>query len=101
MTAKFIDGKLIASQIRESVKSEIIQITKNNRPAPGLAVILVGHDPASEIYVKNKHKACDDVGIKSYVHHLDASVTEPVLLSLIDRLNNDDKIDGIDRKSVV
>ena len=95
MTANIIDGKTISAQIRQEVKTGVdARIAKGER-APGLAVILVGQDPASEVYVRNKRKACADTGILSFAHDLPASTTQEELLGLIDRLNEDDKVDGI------
>ncbi|NOX42331.1 MAG: bifunctional methylenetetrahydrofolate dehydrogenase/methenyltetrahydrofolate cyclohydrolase FolD [Gammaproteobacteria bacterium] len=95
MTANIIDGKAIAGQIREKVKRAIdLRIAKNQRQ-PALAVVLVGSDPASEIYVKNKRKACEEVGILSLAYDLPADTDQATLLSLIDKLNDDPQVDGI------
>jgi len=95
VTAKIIDGKAIAAQIRAKIKRAIDQRMSNNLRSPALAVVLVGNDPASEIYVKNKRKACDEVGIKSQAYDLPADTDQASLLSLIDKLNEDPQIDGI------
>lgn len=89
-----IDGKALAKQKREEIKREV-EILKSKGVTPGLAVILVGEDPASEIYVRNKHKACTEVGIYSREIKLPRDTKEEELLQLIDKLNNDSEIDGI------
>lgn len=93
MPARRIDGKAIAQQVRARVKEEVEKLGPSNRP--GLAAVLVGENPASKIYVRNKRKACEEVGIYSEEHTLPESATEKELLSLIERLNRDPKIDGI------
>lgn len=95
MTAQIIDGKQLAANERKIIAAEIDKRIHKGLRAPGLAVILVGDDPASTIYVRNKQNACQDVGIKSVFHHLPESVTEAKLLALIDSLNKDTNIDGI------
>lgn len=95
MTAQIIDGKAIAENLLNSIKVRIDQRLQANKRAPGLAVILVGGDPASSIYVRNKRLACEKVGIRSSAYDLPSSTSEAELLALIDQLNNDDKIDGI------
>src|SRR5690606_231116 len=94
MTARLIDGKSMAQQIRLEVKETVSQ-WKNNGLTPGLAVILVGDDPASATYVRNKEKACQEVGIRSVVHRLPASTQEEELLALIGTLNEQPDIHGI------
>ena len=89
--AKIIDGKAISAAIRSEIKDEIL----NSDVKPGLAVILVGNDPASAVYVRNKKKACEEVGIYSESYELSAETTQEVLLSLIDKLNKKDDIHGI------
>ena len=95
MTAKLIDGKGIAAAVRDSVRTRDEARRKNKLRIPGLAVVLVGQDPASEIYVRNKRKACDEAGIISQSYDLPAETPESRLLGLIDELNNDASIDGI------
>lgn len=95
MNAKLIDGKAVAQSIKDEIKAEVEKITAGGGRAPALAVVLVGHDPASQIYVKNKRKACHAVGITSVEHLLDESTGEKTLLDVITILNNDDDIDGI------
>lgn len=88
---KIIDGKAISQQIREEIKNEIAE----KGLTPGLAVVLVGNDPASEVYVRNKKKACEAVGIYSETYLLPEETKEDELLSLVDKLNHDEKIHGI------
>ena len=95
MTAQIIDGKQIASELRKDLKSRIDTRLAKGLRKPGLAVILVGNDPASEVYVRNKRKGCEDAGIESTAYDLEANTSEEKLLSLIDELNNDDSVDGI------
>jgi methylenetetrahydrofolate dehydrogenase (NADP+)/methenyltetrahydrofolate cyclohydrolase len=95
MTAKLIDGKGIAAAVRDSVRTRVEARRKNNLRIPGLAVVLVGQDPASEIYVRNKRKACEQAGIISRSYDLPCETSEAQLLGLIDELNNDAAIDGI------
>jgi methylenetetrahydrofolate dehydrogenase (NADP+)/methenyltetrahydrofolate cyclohydrolase len=95
MTAQIIDGKTLAANLRQTVATSITNhIAQGQRP-PGLAVILVGEDPASELYVKNKRRACEEVGIKSSYQHLPTNATEDDLIALIHQLNDDNTIDGI------
>lgn len=95
MTASLINGKEIAKQVRSSVKKKVDTRLQNGLRAPGLAVILVGSDPASEVYVGSKRKACEEVGFISKSYDLDISTSENELLALIDELNSDNSIDGI------
>lgn len=95
MTASLINGKDIAKQVRTSVKVRVDKRLQNGLRAPGLAVILVGSDPASEVYVGSKRKACEEVGFISKSYDLDVSTSENELLALIDELNSDNSIDGI------
>jgi len=95
MTAKLIDGKAIAAGVKESVKQRIDERRLNRQRIPGLAVILLGTNPASEIYVRSKRKACDDAGLLSHSYDLPWETTERELLDLVDRLNDDPTIDGI------
>ena len=91
---KLIDGKQLAQKRREEVKQAVDEL-KGQGIVPGLAVILVGEDPASQVYVRNKEKACHEVGFYSEVHRLPEDTTQEELLQLIDRLNNDEKIHGL------
>ncbi|NLJ41669.1 MAG: bifunctional methylenetetrahydrofolate dehydrogenase/methenyltetrahydrofolate cyclohydrolase FolD [Clostridiales bacterium] len=95
MGAKIIDGKEIATRIKSSLKSDIQRLAPIRGFIPKLAVILVGDDPASSIYVKNKEKACKEIGMGSQVIRLDSNVTQDLLLSEIHRLNNDKDTHGI------
>ena len=90
-----IDGKKIAQEVRAEVRAEIEGAKAKGLRAPGLAVLLVGEDPASQVYVRNKERACGEVGIVSFAHRLPADSTEGVLLDLIAALNDDDAVDGI------
>ena len=93
--AEIIDGKLVSKTLREKMKLEVEKMVENGNKRPGLAVILVGDNPASKVYVKNKHKACLEVGINSYEIVLPAEISEAELLEKISELNSDDKVDGI------
>ncbi|MBI2252570.1 MAG: bifunctional methylenetetrahydrofolate dehydrogenase/methenyltetrahydrofolate cyclohydrolase FolD [Armatimonadetes bacterium] len=94
MPAKILDGKAIAQSIIEELKQEVINLKKQG-VVPGLAVILVGENPASKVYVKNKAKACENLGIYSETLLLPESTSQNELLKLIDKLNQDNKIHGI------
>ena len=94
MSAYIIDGKVIASQIREELKAEVANLKQKNI-VPGLGVILVGADPASISYVTAKEKACEEIGIYSEDNRLPADTSEKDLLILVDGMNNDPKINGI------
>lgn len=95
MSAQIIDGKKMAADLRASLRSEVDALVKSGKRAPGLAVVLAGDDPASQIYVRNKHRACDDVGIKAFSYNIPATTTQDDLMSLIDKLNANDEVDGI------
>jgi methylenetetrahydrofolate dehydrogenase (NADP+)/methenyltetrahydrofolate cyclohydrolase len=95
MSAQIINGKAIAESTLDEIKSRIEVRVAAGLRAPALAVILVGADPASAIYVRNKRLACEKVGIRSVAHELPATTTEAELLTLIDSLNADNDIDGI------
>jgi methylenetetrahydrofolate dehydrogenase (NADP+)/methenyltetrahydrofolate cyclohydrolase len=95
MAAKIIDGKTIAQQVRLEVAEKVQQRLADGKRAPGLAVVLVGENPASQIYVASKRRACDEVGFISRSYDLPATTSEAELLELIDTLNNDSEIDGI------
>ena len=95
MAAKIIDGKTIAQQVRNEVAARVQQRLAEGKRAPGLAVVLVGENPASQIYVASKRRSCEEVGFISRSYDLPATTTEGELLKLIDQLNNDDEIDGI------
>ncbi len=95
MTAQIIDGKLIANQLLDEIRLKIETRLHSGKRAPCLAVVLVGEDPASAIYVRNKQIACEKVGIVSKAHKLDSSITQDALFGLIKELNQDQNIDGI------
>ncbi|MCI0508767.1 methenyltetrahydrofolate cyclohydrolase /5,10-methylenetetrahydrofolate dehydrogenase (NADP+) [Chromohalobacter marismortui] len=95
MTAQLIDGKAIAANVREQVSRQVQARRHDGKRAPGLAVVLVGEDPASEVYVRNKHRACDQAGLHSVQHPLPTTTTQAELEVLIDSLNADTDIDGI------
>ncbi len=94
MSAQLIEGKKISDSIREEIKLEADRL-KSEGVTPGLVVILVGEDPASQVYVRNKAKACEQLGYYSEVVRLPAETSQQQLLSLIDRYNSDDKVNGI------
>ncbi len=95
MTAQIIDGKAIAATLLDSIQARIQARLKANKRAPSLAVVLIGGDPASAIYVRNKRLACEKVGIKSLAYDLPSSTSEAELLKLIKQLNDDETVDGI------
>lgn len=95
MPAKIIDGKAIAAEIREQVRISVTDSTSDGLRAPGLAVVLVGENPASQVYVRKKKEACAEAGIVSKSFDLPADTSEADLLGLVEQLNNDDEIDGI------
>ena len=93
--AVIIDGKLVSQTIRGSIKDEVDALKAERGITPGLAVVLVGNDPASAVYVRNKHKACLDAGIESYVITMPEDTKESDLIAKIDELNADKKVNGI------
>lgn len=93
--ATIIDGKLISKKVREEIAADVAVFKEKYNCAPGLAVIIVGNDPASQVYVRNKRKACDEVGFYSESYELPAETTQEELEALVDKLNNDDAIHGI------
>ncbi len=95
MSAVIIDGKAAAKSIREAVKNEVEERSANDLPIPGLATVLVGEDPASQSYVRAKHRACDETGIKSFVINLPVDISQQKLEGVISDLENDTKIHGI------
>jgi len=95
MTARIIDGKAMAAQIREEVKDEVAELTAKYGATPGLEVILIGDNPASAIYVRNKGRACENVGVRSETHHLPSTASTEEVLDLIDRLNADETVHGL------
>jgi len=95
MAGQILDGKAISAEIRASVKARVEAIAAQGRRPPGLAVVLLGANPASQVYVRNKRKACQEVGFYSELHELPADTSQQALLSLIDVLNAEPRIDGI------
>ena len=95
MTARIIDGKAAAATLRAAVGAEVDRFRAAAGRAPGLAVVLVGEDPASAVYVRSKGKATLEAGMQSFEHRLDADTSEADLLALVDRLNADPAVDGI------
>jgi methylenetetrahydrofolate dehydrogenase (NADP+)/methenyltetrahydrofolate cyclohydrolase len=94
MSARIIDGKAVAAEVRARVRADVEALVADG-VKPGLATILVGDDPASQVYVRNKHKACAEAGIVSFQHELPASTPEPELAELIGRLGADEAVSGI------
>lgn len=94
-TAKIIDGKAFGVTVKESVSKDVAILKEMHGLTPGLAVVIVGEDPASQVYVRNKNKSTKEAGMNSFEHILDASTDEADLLALVDRLNNDDSVHGI------
>jgi methylenetetrahydrofolate dehydrogenase (NADP+) / methenyltetrahydrofolate cyclohydrolase len=95
MTARIIDGKRIAAELRARVALEVARVQRESGLVPGLAVVLVGDDPASQIYVRSKHKQTQEAGMASFEHVLPADVAQSELLALIARLNRDPLVHGI------
>lgn len=95
MAAHIIDGKAFAATVRAQVADHVARLKADHEITPGLAVVLVGEDPASQVYVKSKGKQTVEVGMNSFEHKLDADTSEPDLLALIDQLNNDPAVHGI------
>jgi methylenetetrahydrofolate dehydrogenase (NADP+)/methenyltetrahydrofolate cyclohydrolase len=92
---KIIDGKKISSDIRLEIKTKVEKIKRTTGKTPGLATILVGQNPASQVYIKSKIKACHDAGIKSFHHNLDEKVSKEDIIALINDLNKNSDVDGI------
>jgi methylenetetrahydrofolate dehydrogenase (NADP+)/methenyltetrahydrofolate cyclohydrolase len=95
MTARIIDGKIIAAELRTRVAEEVARVGRDHGLTPGLAVVLVGNDPASEVYVRSKHKQTQAAGMASFEHRLPADVAQDELLALIAKLNRDANVHGI------
>ena len=95
MSAKILDGKAIAAELRASIKTEVDQLIAQGKQRPGLAVILVGENPASQVYVRNKKNACKEAGFNDFAFDLPASTSQEQLLSLIDELNQRNDVHGI------
>jgi methylenetetrahydrofolate dehydrogenase (NADP+)/methenyltetrahydrofolate cyclohydrolase len=95
MTAKLIDGKAIAQTLRTQIRAEVDKLSAAGRRVPGLAVVIVGEDPASQIYVRNKHKSTEEAGMKSVLRVLPATASQDEVLAIVRELNSDPTIDGI------
>lgn len=95
MAARVIDGKAVAAAVRERVKGEVAAFVAEAGRAPTLVTVIVGDDPASQVYVRSKHKACEEVGMNSVHHGLDAATSEAELLDLVAALGADEEVDGI------
>ncbi len=95
MSAEILDGKAIAAEVRAEVAAKVAARLQAGKPAPGLAVVLVGENPASQVYVRNKRKACEEVGFHSELHERPASLSQAELLELVDSLNANPAIHGI------
>ncbi len=95
MTARLLDGKLLAQQIRSELAEEAVEFIQNNAVVPCLAAVLVGNDPASEVYVRNKRLACEAVGIESQLHRLGVNCDSEELFKLVAKLNKDQAVHGI------
>jgi methylenetetrahydrofolate dehydrogenase (NADP+)/methenyltetrahydrofolate cyclohydrolase len=95
MTAQLIDGKALAAKVREALKPEAARIAQQRGYPPGIAVVRVGEDPASKVYVTSKKKTAEELGFGSWEHHLGATVSQAELLAVVEKLNADPKVDGI------
>jgi methylenetetrahydrofolate dehydrogenase (NADP+)/methenyltetrahydrofolate cyclohydrolase len=95
LTAELLDGKKTASLVRERIAEEVERLKAEGKGVPGLAVVIVGENPASKVYVGQKEKACKAVGFNSILHRLPEETTQEELLALVDKMNNDPEIDGI------
>ena len=95
MSAKILDGKEIALELRESIRLEVEKQVAAGNPPPGLAVIMVGEDPASQVYVRNKKIACQKAGFNDVSEVLPAETSQEDVLALIDKLNADEAVHGI------
>jgi methylenetetrahydrofolate dehydrogenase (NADP+) / methenyltetrahydrofolate cyclohydrolase len=95
VSARIVDGKAVAAAVRERVRAEVAELVAEGRRAPGLATVLVGEDPASQIYVRKKHEACGEAGMRSLHHELPTETTEGRLLELVGELGHDEDVDGI------
>jgi methylenetetrahydrofolate dehydrogenase (NADP+)/methenyltetrahydrofolate cyclohydrolase len=95
VAARVIDGKAVAAAVRERVKVDVAAYREETGRTPGLATVLVGDDPASEIYVRNKRRTTEEVGMRSIHHAIEASIREEELLDLVRELGEDDEVDGI------
>ena len=101
MSGELIDGKAVAAELRENIGKAVAQLKADHNLTPGLAVVLVGEDPASQVYVRNKGKQTVAAGMESFEHKLDVSTSEADLLALVDKLNNDPAVHGTSAGSPV
>jgi methylenetetrahydrofolate dehydrogenase (NADP+)/methenyltetrahydrofolate cyclohydrolase len=95
VTARILDGKVIAKAILDELTEEVVEFIRNDGVTPTLAAVLVGDEPASDVYVRNKRRACERTGLESHLHRLPAETAEEELLELIARLNRNDAVHGI------
>ncbi len=95
MTARILDGKAISAAIRQEIAADVAEYTQQHRVTPCLAAVLVGEDPASEVYVRNKQRACEKAGIQSQLHRLPVDASESDLLTRVGQLNQDSQVHGI------
>jgi methylenetetrahydrofolate dehydrogenase (NADP+) / methenyltetrahydrofolate cyclohydrolase len=95
VAARVIDGKAVSARVRERVAGEVPEVAQRLGRPPGLATVLVGEDPASHVYVKNKRKACEEAGMASVHHELDAGASQQELIATVDELNAAEEVDGI------
>lgn len=93
--AEIIDGKKVAAELRGEIQKEVMSLKEKTGMVPGLAVVIVGEDPASQVYVRMKGKGCEEVGMASFQHTLDAAITENELLELVETLNRNKEVNGI------
>ncbi|MEZ6060362.1 MAG: bifunctional methylenetetrahydrofolate dehydrogenase/methenyltetrahydrofolate cyclohydrolase FolD [Planctomycetaceae bacterium] len=95
MSARIIDGKAISAAVRQQISDDVAAFSQQSKVIPHLAAVLVGDDPASQVYVRNKERACEKCGLRSTLHRLSADTTQQQLLDLIEQLNADDSVHGI------
>ena len=95
LAARLIDGKAVAAGVRERVGREVAELVAQGVRAPGLATVLVGEDPASQVYIRGKHRACEEAGMRSVHRDLPAETSEDRLLGLVAELGRDEEVDGI------
>jgi methylenetetrahydrofolate dehydrogenase (NADP+)/methenyltetrahydrofolate cyclohydrolase len=95
MAAKLIDGKAVAAKVRAELKDEVVRLQQQRGVTPGLAVVRVGEDPASKVYVSGKQKAAKEIGFNAWEHHLDAGVSQKEVLALVKQLNEDPAVHGL------
>jgi methylenetetrahydrofolate dehydrogenase (NADP+)/methenyltetrahydrofolate cyclohydrolase len=95
VTAKILDGQSLARKLQQEISDELVDFIQNNGVTPNLAAVLVGDDPASEVYVRHKRAACERVGIESRLHRLPGNAPQDELLRLVGKLNKDDEVHGI------